>query len=105
MTELIRQAFERFGADVCVEHAGQSMCTRAFVQPLTAESNREPFSVAPLGAVDERCWRYLGLLCAEMGDVIVHDGVRYAVRRAAPVYAGGEVAYYWAVLHIEEETA
>ena len=51
MTELIRQAFERFGADVCVEHAGQSVCTRAFVQPLTAESNREPFSVAPLGAV------------------------------------------------------
>ena len=47
MTELIRQAFERFGADVCVEHAGQSVCTRAFVQPLTAESNREPFSVAP----------------------------------------------------------
>ena len=37
--------------------------------------------------------------------MIVHDGVRYAVRRAAPVYAGGEVAYYWAVLHIEEETA
>ena len=92
MTELIRQAFERFGADVCVEHAGQSVCTRAF-------------SVGPLGAADRRCWRYLGLSRAEMGDVIVHDGVRYAVRRAAPVYAGGEVAYYWAVLHIEEETA
>lgn len=105
MTELICEAFDRYGADICVEHAGELVQTRGFVQPLTRETNEAPFSVAPLGAVDERCWRYLGRACVAEGDAVVFLGVRYTVRRAAAVPVGGEIAYYQAVLHIEEETA
>lgn len=105
MTERIYEAFERYGMTVCVEHAGASVQTKAFVQPLTTETNDAPFSMAPLGAADVRCWRYLGRACAEMGDRVIQGGVRYTVRRAAPVYIGDEIAYYWAVLHIGEETA
>lgn len=105
MMGLICEAFDRYGADVCVEHAGETVQTRGFVQPLTRETNDAPFSMAPLGAVDKRCWRYLGRACVVEGDTVVFLGVRYTVRRAAAVPVGDEVAYYQAVLHIEEETA
>ena len=105
MTNLICEAFDRCGADISVERAGETVQTKGFVQPLTRETNDAPFSVAPLGAVDERCWRYLGRACVEEGDTVVFLGVRYTVRRAAAVPVGSEIAYYQAVLHIEEETA
>lgn len=105
MTGLICEAFDRYGAEICVEHAGETVQTRGFVQPLMRRRNEAPFSMAPLGAVDERCWRYLGRACVEEGDMVIFLGVRYTVRRAAAVPVGDEIAYYEAVLHIEEETA
>lgn len=105
MTGLICEAFDRYGAEICVEHAGETVQTRGFVQPLMRQTNEAPFSMEPLGAVDERCWRYLGRACVEEGDTVTFLGVRYTVRRAAAVPVGDEIAYYEAVLHIEEETA
>lgn len=105
MTGLICEAFDRYGAEICVEHAGETVQTRGFVQPLMRRRNEAPFSMAPLGAVDERCWRYLGRACVEEGDTVTFLGVRYMVRRAAAVPMGDEIAYYEAVLHIEAETA
>lgn len=105
MTGLICEAFDRYGAEICVEHAGETVQTRGFVQPLMRRRNEAPFSMAPIGAVDERCWRYLGRACVEEGDSVIFLGVRYTVRRAAAVPVGDEIAYYEAVLHIEEETA
>ena len=105
MTRMLRETFERYGGTATVSHAGIDTQTKAFIQPLTRESNAEPFSVAPLGAVEERCWRYLGCACVEMGDSVTFDGACYAVRNAAAVYVGDEIAYYWAVLHPEEATA
>lgn len=105
MTGLICEAFDRYGAEICVEHAGETVQTRGFVQPLMRRRNEAPFSMAPLGAVDERCWRYLGRACVEEGDMVIFLGVRYTVRRAAAVPVGDEIVYYEAVLHIEEETA
>lgn len=107
MTEMLDAVFERYGSAVSVRHAGTDTQTKAIIQPLRKESNDEPFSVAPLGAVDERVWRYLGPreVCVEMGDRVSSSAQDYVVRSAAAVYVGDEVAYYRATLHPEEESA
>lgn len=107
MRDRIQTTFERYGLSVSVTHAGQTVQTKAFIQPLTKESKEEPFSVAPLGAVDERCWRYLGpaSVRVEMGDRVRCGSECYVARNAAAVYFGDEVAYYRAVLRREEASA
>ena len=104
---MLDAVFERYGSAVSVHHAGTDTQTRAIIQPLRKESKDEPFSVAPLGAVEERVWRYLGPreVCVEMGDHVSFHAEEYVVRNAAAVYVGDEVAYYWATLHGEEESA
>ena len=43
-------------------------------------------------------------MAVTMGDRVICGGRQDVVRRAAPFYAGGEIAYYWAILHPEETT-
>ena len=107
MTEMLDAVFERYGSAVSVHHEETDTQTRAIIQPLRKESGEEPFSVAPLGAVSECVWRYLGPreVCVEMGDRVSFGTQDYVVRSAAAVYVGDEVAYYWATLHPEEESA
>ena len=88
MKSMIDQAFRRYGMTVTVEHGAETGETHGFVQPVTAVSGGEPFSVGPLGAADRRC-----------------EGKRYRVRRAESVKLGALVTHYWAVLDREEETA
>ena len=106
MTEMLDTVFQRYGSAVSVHHGETDTQTRALIQPLRKESKDEPFSVAPLGAVEERVWRYLGPreVCVEMGDHVSFGAEEYVVRSAAAVYVGDEVAYYWATLHPEEES-
>ncbi len=103
MTGKIKSAFDRFGLCVEVEHRGERCAAKAFLQPITAEKRDEPFSVGVLGAVDERCWRYLGSADAAVteGDRIVCGAQQYLVRRAAAVMAGERVTHYWAVVSKE----
>lgn len=103
---MLDTVFQRYGSAVSVHHGETDTQTRALIQPLRKESKEEPFSVAPLGAVSERVWRYLGPreVCVEMGDRVSSSTQEYVVRSAAAVYVGDEVAYYWATLHGEEES-
>ncbi len=107
MKSMIDQAFRRYGMAVTVEHDGETAGAYGFVQPVTAVSGGEPFSVGPLGASDKRCWRYLGSAetSVAQGDRILCGGKRYRVRRAEGVRLGELVTHYWAVLDREEETA
>lgn len=104
MTELFTEAFERYGLRVTVTRRGADQAikteTRAFLQPTTAETADEPFAATPLGAAEKRVWRYLGPAEVEvaMGDHVKCGGQAYVARNAAAVYAGDEVAYYWAAL-------
>lgn len=84
MKSMIDQAFRRYGMTVTVEHGAETGETHGFVQPVTAVSGGEPFSVGPLGAADRRCWRYLGSaeVSVAQGDHILCEGKRYRVRRA-----------------------
>ena len=101
MKELLSEAFARCGMSVEVRRGEDTVQIKAFVQPLRRESGEEPFSVTALGAVSEQCWRDMAVT---MGDRVICGGRQYVVRRAAPFYAGGEIAYYWAILHPEETT-
>ena len=107
MKSMIDQAFRRYGMTVTVEHGAETGETHGFVQPVTAVSGGEPFSVGPLGAADRRCWRYLvsAEVSVAQGDHILCEGKRYRVRRAESVKLGALVTHYWAVLDREEETA
>lgn len=58
MKSMIDQAFRRYGMTVTVEHGAETGETHGFVQPVTAVSGGEPFSVGPLGAADRRCWTF-----------------------------------------------
>ena len=49
MKSMIDQAFRRYGMTVTVEHGAETGETHGFVQPVTAVSGGEPFSVGPLG--------------------------------------------------------
>ena len=104
MKRLLSEAFERYGMTAVVTHGEETAETKAFVQPIKRESGGEPFSVAPLGAVSEQCWRYLGPAgtAVAMGDRVCCGGKNYVVRAAAPFCVGGETVYYHAVLHEEE---
>lgn len=76
MKSMIDQAFRRYGMTVTVEHGAETGETHGFVQPVTAVSGGEPFSVGPLGAADRRCWRYLGSaeVSVAQGDHILCRG-------------------------------
>lgn len=106
MKEMLKEAFARYGTSVEVRRGEDAVRTKAFIQPIRTESGGEPFTVTALGAVDERCWRYLGPADVEvaMGGRVICGEKQYIVRRAAPFRAGEEILYYWAVLR-EETTA
>lgn len=103
--QTIEHAFARYGAAVTVEHGEERTASRGFLQPL-AQTEGEPFSVEPLGAVDTRSWRYLGSADCPVaqGDRLVCAGRRYRVRRAERVCMGESVTHYRAVVDREEET-
>lgn len=103
MMRTIAHAFRRYGAEVTVEHEGESVQTHGFLQPL-AQTEGEPFTVGVLGAVDTRGWRYLGSADCPVaqGDRLVCAGKRYRVRRAERVCVGELVTHYRAVADREE---
>ena len=100
MTELIRKAIDRYGRNITVVLGGKENPARGFIQPVTREKFGESSVAGPLGAVDERCWRYIG--CAgtpvEPGDTILCGGSTFHVHSAAAEYAGDEISHYWAAL-------
>lgn len=99
----IRATFEKYGESVTVRRGTQSVQTKAFIQPICAESGKVPIAVGPLGAVDERCRRYLGANDTEImqGDRVEWDGKTYRVCRAEAVRAGNAITHYWAILREE----
>ena len=106
MKKLFESVFERCGEPVCIERRGESWETKAVIQPVRRERVEEPFTVTPLGAAEERIWRYLGPAetPVAMGDLVRWNGKAYRVRNAAAVHALGETAYHWALLVPEEES-
>ena len=58
MKQALSEAFVRYGMSVAVTHGEKKTQTKAFLQPVKRENGEEPFSVTPLGAVSDECWRW-----------------------------------------------
>ena len=82
MKQALSEAFVRYGMSVAVTHGEKKTQTKAFLQPVKRENGEEPFSVTPLGAVSDECWRYLGPAEVEiaMGDLVQSGSREYVVR-------------------------
>ena len=105
MTEVVKGAFERYGARCEIEREDGKIAVRAFLQPVTRETWDEPIEMGVLGAVDERIWRYIGEGSVELfvGDTLIFEGERYRVRHTEAVYAGKKLIYRWAAVSKEVE--
>lgn len=98
----------RYGQDVTVYNpTGQRVQVRAFFQPVR-DRGTEQSVPSPLGQVKQDRFVYLG-----PAETVLEGGYRvavedevYRVETAQPVYVGGAVSHWWAMLtHREKEAA
>ena len=101
----VRGVMERYGQTLQIETAETTGQVRAFLQPLTDNSERSPSAVTGLGWLDTRLWLYLGRQKLADGDGVVWGETRLRVRSARPYAIGDEVLYWWALLETEKEAA
>ena len=90
----------RYGRDVTVyDRTAHKTQVRAFVQPMR-DRGTEQSVPSPLGQVKQDRFLYLGpaqTALDEVCRVVVEDEV-YRVETAQPIYVGGAVSHWWAVL-------
>ena len=103
-----RAVVDKYGQPVRVFTAeGAGTACRAFVQPLWEKKDRWQTVPTPLGAMCPDRWLYLGPpetpLEGLEGGYLQMGERRFAVMRAQPVYVGGEVSHWRAVLAPWEE--
>lgn len=108
MGEKISRELERYGRAVTLytpQHP-EGVAVKAMLQP---ERDRGTAGAVPtrLGWVKQGRFIYLGpaQVCLEGKCRLEADRVWYGIRNARPVYAGGEVTHWWAVLEeVRDET-
>lgn len=101
----VKSVMERYGQTLRIETADATEDVRAFLQPLTENSERVPSAVTSLGWLDTRLWLYLGREKLTDGDAVAWGERRFRVRSARPYGMGDEVLYWWALLEAEKEAA
>ena len=100
--EAFAAVLERYGERVKVcrgeEECGES--GKAFVQPLRQE-RQDPLPT-PLGGAPQGRWRYLGHPQLSLEGIeagyILWQGEKFEVVNACPVYLGGQVNHWRAIL-------
>ncbi len=101
----IQGVMERYGQRIRIETADLTGDIRAFLQPLTENSECTPSAVTGLGWLDTRLWLYLGCEKVSGGDTVIWNETRFRVRSARPYSLGDEILYWWALLETEKEAA
>lgn len=91
----------RYGRDVTVynEAVPEGTAVRAFVQPMR-EKGTEQSVPSPLGRVEQDRFLYLGPPETALDHTcrVAVQGEVYRVETAQPIYVGGVVSHWWAVL-------
>ena len=95
MRNLLEAILRRYGQELTVN--GDST-VRAFLQPVTDHTKVSPYTVTPLGTVDDRLWIYLGTAAINPGDIVVRGDGSFTVQNSEPVGTGTELQHWWAVL-------
>ena len=99
----------RYGQEVEIcRNGGQAVSCRAFVQPLLERQGTQRTPTV-LGTVCRDRWLYLGDPAQGLDDLaggwVAWKGKKLDVLRAQPIYVGGELSHWWAVLGLREESA
>lgn len=91
----------RYGQDVTVytETTPEGTALRAFFQPLRDKGTAQTVP-SPLGQAKQDRFLYLGPPQTALDDACRLEvrGERYRVEAAQPIYVGGTVSHWWAVL-------
>jgi len=95
MKNLLEPILLRYGQDLTV-NGGSTV--RAFLQPVTDRAKASPYTVTPLGTVDDRLWIYLGSAALSPGDTVAWYDRSFTVRNSEPVGSGTELQHWWAAL-------
>ena len=106
MQEKIGRELERYGRMVTVYTAQHpdGVAVKACVQPMR-EKGTAKAAPTPLGWVVQDQVTYIGPAGIRLDGGscrLEMDGVRYRMRTAQPVYAGGELTHWWAVFDCRE---
>lgn len=105
MRETFARILQRWGQTVAVAGPGGSRSVRAFLQPVREREKADPYTMTSLGSVDDRLWTCLAGETLAAGETVERGSERFFVRTAAPVCAGEETIYCWAVLERKREEA
>ena len=105
MTEWFARAAARYGQQVRLRRKDGERTVKAFLQPVEERRKAAPYTVTPLGAVDDRLWLYLGQAELTAGDEVAWDGRTFSVRDSRPYYVGEELSHWWATLALKGEAA
>ena len=103
MTRWVEALLSRYGQEIAVERERGTETVRAFLQPIRERDESVPETTAA-GWLDGRLWLYLGRAAAETGDTVVWNGTAFRVRSGRPLYIGGALSHWRAVLERERET-
>lgn len=100
VTRTVAWILGRCGDAVSLVDGAVVQSTRAVVQPIqqTTTEMRLPTAV---GQMDEGRYLYLGppqFPLEARRHTVVWKGATYAVQSAHPIYVGGDISHWWAVL-------
>lgn len=84
---------------------GETVQTRAFLQRICGRQAKAPLAAKNIGAVDTRCWVYLGPAeyTLQPGDAVLFHGKEYEVQDSERIDLGGEPTHVWALLRTMPE--
>ena len=105
MTELLDRIWAQFAQSAVICHAGNSTEGKVFLQLLPERGDLAPYEVTSLGTVDDRLWLCLSRTELEEGNTLTAAEVTYRVHSCAPVFFGGEVCHWRAILKKERVAA
>ncbi|HIT34153.1 MAG TPA: hypothetical protein IAC31_05960 [Candidatus Faecousia intestinigallinarum] len=108
MEPYIAVVLEKYGTAMELETGEGRQPLRAFLQLANGSGKGEAEQeMTPLGEAPGLRYCYLGpkTPAVAAGDILRVQGHAYQVRRAAPVYLGDEIAYYWGMCAARGEKA
>mgnify|MGYP004696152443 FL=1 len=105
MTGVMGEILERYGQTVTLRSRDGEKSVRAFIQPAVARNETVPGEQTPIGWIDERLWRYIGLEEVQPGDTVIWRGRSFRVRSSREHALSDEINHWWASLEPERRAA
>ena len=97
MEKLVNKIFQRYGVPMTIQESSGASYTRGFIQHTATSARRHLLpEYTPLGELPQG--HYLMLLPlnrVNVGNMVMHNGIWYIVRRVERVWLGKTAVYDW----------